>query len=117
MGLDPRSPGLGPGPKAGAKPLSHPGIPPTLPFLTTEAKHVQHQNRLVANVGVSVITQGYGLEPLSTPCLQVAVDSKPECVLVPTTSEVPQIKWPADPRLRPQEAASKALKLFTKTCS
>ena len=26
-GLDPRSPGSRPGPKAGAKPLSHPGIP------------------------------------------------------------------------------------------
>ena len=26
-GLDPRSPGSHPGPKAGAKPLSHPGIP------------------------------------------------------------------------------------------
>ena len=26
-GLDPRTPGLYPGPKAGAKPLSHPGIP------------------------------------------------------------------------------------------
>ena len=28
VGLDPRSPGSRPGPKAGAKPLSHPGIPP-----------------------------------------------------------------------------------------
>ena len=27
MGLDSRSPGSCPGPKAGAKPLSHPGIP------------------------------------------------------------------------------------------
>ena len=27
MGLDPGTPGLGPGPKAGAKPLRHPGIP------------------------------------------------------------------------------------------
>ena len=27
MGLDPRTPGLCPGPKAGTKPLSHPGIP------------------------------------------------------------------------------------------
>ena len=27
VGLDPRTPGSGPGPKAGAKPLSHPGIP------------------------------------------------------------------------------------------
>ena len=27
MGFDPRSPGLHPGPKAGAKPLYHPGIP------------------------------------------------------------------------------------------
>ena len=27
VGLDPRTPGLHPGPKAGAKPLSHPGIP------------------------------------------------------------------------------------------
>ena len=27
MGFDPGSPGLRPGPKAGAKPLRHPGIP------------------------------------------------------------------------------------------
>ena len=27
VGLDPESPGSRPGPKAGAKPLSHPGIP------------------------------------------------------------------------------------------
>ena len=27
MGFDPGSPGSGPGPKAGAKPLGHPGIP------------------------------------------------------------------------------------------
>ena len=27
VGLDPRTPGLRPGPKAGAEPLSHPGIP------------------------------------------------------------------------------------------
>ena len=27
VGLDPGTPGLLPGPKAGAKPLSHPGIP------------------------------------------------------------------------------------------
>ena len=27
VGLDPRTPGLRPGPKASAKPLSHPGIP------------------------------------------------------------------------------------------
>ena len=27
VGLDPRSPGLRPGPKTGAKPLRHPGIP------------------------------------------------------------------------------------------
>ena len=34
MGLDPGSPGSRPGPKAGAKPLSHPGItPPALHFL------------------------------------------------------------------------------------
>ena len=30
MGLDPGTPGLRPGPKAGAKPLSHPGIPTTV---------------------------------------------------------------------------------------
>ena len=28
VGFDPRSPGSRPGPKAGAKPLRHPGIPP-----------------------------------------------------------------------------------------
>ena len=31
-GLDPGTPGSRPGLKAGAKPLSHPGIPPTLNF-------------------------------------------------------------------------------------
>ena len=31
-GLDPGTPGLLPGPKAGAKPLSHPGIPKDLIF-------------------------------------------------------------------------------------
>ena len=30
VGLDPGPPGSGPGPKAGAKPLSHPGIPRSL---------------------------------------------------------------------------------------
>ena len=30
VGLDPRSPGSRPGPKAGAKPLRHPGIPSLL---------------------------------------------------------------------------------------
>ena len=30
VGLDPRSPGSCPGPKAGAKPLRHPGIPALL---------------------------------------------------------------------------------------
>ena len=37
MGLDPGTPGLHPGPKAGAKPLSHPGIPTSVvskPVLT-----------------------------------------------------------------------------------
>ena len=34
VGLDPRAPGSCPGPKAGAKPLSHPGIP-NLFFLIT----------------------------------------------------------------------------------
>ena len=30
VGFDPRSPGSRPGPKAGTKPLRHPGIPPML---------------------------------------------------------------------------------------
>ena len=33
VGFNPRSPGLRPGPKAGAKPLRHPGIPKTEWFL------------------------------------------------------------------------------------
>ena len=32
MGLDPGTPGSRPGPKASAKPLSHPGIPPSGEF-------------------------------------------------------------------------------------
>ena len=34
VGFDPGSPGSRPGPKAGAKPLRHPGIPPQLLFAT-----------------------------------------------------------------------------------
>ena len=33
VGFDPGSPGSCPGPKAGAKPLCHPGIPPLIVFL------------------------------------------------------------------------------------
>ena len=33
VGLNPRTPGSRPEPKAGAKPLSHPGIPPRNTFL------------------------------------------------------------------------------------
>ena len=33
VGFDPGSPGSRPGPKAGAKPLRHPGIPGSVPFL------------------------------------------------------------------------------------
>ena len=33
VGFDPGSPGSRPGPKAGAKPLRHPGIPPVLSFV------------------------------------------------------------------------------------
>ena len=36
-GLDPGTPGLRPGPKAGAKPLSHPGIPLCSPFVNNAA--------------------------------------------------------------------------------
>ena len=32
VGFDPRTPGSCPGPKAGAKPLSHPGIPRAMDF-------------------------------------------------------------------------------------
>ena len=35
VGLDPRTPGSHPGPKAGTKPLSHPGIPTFFSFFKT----------------------------------------------------------------------------------
>ena len=38
MGLDPGSPGSRPGLKAGAKPLSHPGIPLSISFVTCAKK-------------------------------------------------------------------------------
>ena len=36
VGLDPRTPGSHLGSKAGAKPLSHPGIPPVNAFISVE---------------------------------------------------------------------------------
>ena len=38
MGLNPRSPGSRPGPKAGAKPLRHPGIPDEVLFLSVSVR-------------------------------------------------------------------------------
>ena len=45
MGLNPGTPGLRPGPKAGAKPLSHPGIPYLFIFLKTLFIHERHRER------------------------------------------------------------------------
>ena len=42
VGFDPRSPGSRPGPKAGAKPLRHPGIP-KLEVLTTRFNDVEER--------------------------------------------------------------------------
>ena len=39
MGLDPGTPGSGPGPKAGANLLSHPGIP--TPFIFNQSVHLR----------------------------------------------------------------------------
>ena len=38
VGFDPGTPGWRPGPKAGAKPLSHPGIPSKSDFLRRKQK-------------------------------------------------------------------------------
>ena len=45
VGFDPGSPGSRPGPKAGAKPLRHPGIPSQLIF-NKHAKNIQWGNSL-----------------------------------------------------------------------
>ena len=44
VGLDPRSPGSRPGPKAGAKPLSHPGIPAMGDFDSGDHHHNREIN-------------------------------------------------------------------------
>ena len=51
VGFDPGSPGLRPGPKAGAKPLRHPGIP-LVCFCDLPGTW------LVANVRIYVVTSG-----------------------------------------------------------
>ena len=50
MGFDPGSPGSCPGPKAGAKPLRHPGIPQSLfcndmeaPFLRSPGNYIRQR--------------------------------------------------------------------------
>ena len=44
VGLDPRSPGSRPGPKAGAKPLRHPGIPGYQVLKKDEVSHENEEN-------------------------------------------------------------------------
>ena len=45
VGFDPGSPGSRPGPKAGAKPLHHPGIPP-LSINPPSFKHTEYDRKL-----------------------------------------------------------------------
>ena len=44
VGFDPGSPGSRPGPKAGAKPLRHPGIPPNLIYLMNMSNNQSWDN-------------------------------------------------------------------------
>ena len=52
VGLDPGTPGSHPGPKAGAQPLSHPGIPQTWSFLIRSLKP---QNNKGQNLYIKII--------------------------------------------------------------
>ena len=47
-GLDPGAPGSRPGPKADAKPLSHPGIPP---WCGLEVTGIREKSRHAKNIG------------------------------------------------------------------
>ena len=51
VGLDPGTPGSRPGPKAGAKPLSHPGIPVWIFLLKTagDAKFISYLFSVLQN--------------------------------------------------------------------
>ena len=55
VGLDPGSPGSGPGLKAGAKPLSHPGIPKVhflaWPTVSDNGKHMSPKNEFLFTTG------------------------------------------------------------------
>ena len=44
VGFDPGSPGLRPGPKAGAKPLRHPGIPDSVFKVHQNSQEKQYKN-------------------------------------------------------------------------
>ena len=52
-GLDPETPGSCPGPKASAKPLSHPGIPLSQPFKGLSHTAALTVNILANNIGIS----------------------------------------------------------------
>ena len=55
MGLDPGSPGLRPGPKAGAKPLCHPGIPLAIELRhsnTFKFKNFKHTQKIIPHLSI-----------------------------------------------------------------
>ena len=53
MGLDPGTPGSHPGPKAGVKPLSHPGIPLSLVSIP-EMPHMPMKTFLISEITAQV---------------------------------------------------------------
>ena len=76
VGFDPTSPGSRPGPKAGAKPLRHPGIPCSLAFFIDYRTHGlwgQAWAERVEDTRSSVSRQGKG-GPVSCPSSQLACD-------------------------------------------
>ena len=74
MGLDPRSPGSRPGPKAGAKLLNHPGVPISGNLYLCPG-HPRWCSGLAPPAAQGVILESWDRVPCQAPCMGPASPS------------------------------------------
>ena len=86
VGFDPRSPGLRPGPKAGAKPLRHPGIPKKIFFKKKYYGQPGWLSGLVQPSAQGLILETQDQVPHRAPCMEPASPSA--CVSAPLSLSV-----------------------------
>ena len=85
-GLDPRTPGSHPGPKADTQPLSHPGVPGGVWYSRSLVLHGIQPLHLLRDLSVCYLVSSSPCRPAVTPSFQsLPSELEPYCAAVPSS--------------------------------